>query len=201
MRKLIVLSFISLDGVMQAPGGPQEDTEGGFRYGGWTAPLSDEFLGKTMSEQMGHGFDLLLGRKTFDIFAGYWPKSNDPFAAPLNNAKKYVATRSALKTDWKNSFRIEGDAAEGVRKLKAEDGPELQVHGSGNFIQTLLKHDLVDEFWLKIYPLTLGKGKRLFVDGAIPAAFELTECKVSPKGVIVANYRRNGDVKTGTMGE
>lgn len=186
---------------MQAPGGPEEDTEGGFRYGGWTAPLSDDFLGNVMSNQMGHDYDLLLGRKTFDIFAGYWPNIAGPFADGLNNANKHVATRSPLKTDWKNSHRIEGDVVEGVRKLKAGNGPELQVHGSGNFIQTLLTHDLVDEFWLKIYPVTLGQGKRLFVDGAIPAAFELTECKPSPMGVIVASYRRNGDVKTGTMGE
>ncbi|MFI5200865.1 MAG: dihydrofolate reductase family protein [Candidatus Kapaibacterium sp.] len=203
MRKLIVLSFITLDGVMQAPGGPEEDPSEGFRYGGWQAAYSpDEFVSKTMlSEQMGHDFDLLLGRKTFDIFASYWPnaKPSNPFAAPLNKATKYVATRSALKKDWKTSIRIEGDLAEGVRKLKRENGPELQVHGSGNMIQTLLKSDLVDELWLKIFPLTLGQGKRLFADGAIPAAFELTKCEATLKGVIIANYRRNGDVKTGSF--
>ena len=201
MRKLIVLSFITLDGVMQAPGGPQEDTEGGFQYGGWTETGSGELVSKVMlSEQMNHDFDLLLGRKTFDIFAGYWPQREGAFADPLNKANKYVASRSALKMDWKGSSRIEGDLAEGVRKLKSENGPELQVHGSGNMIQTLLKNDLVDEFWLKIFPLTLGSGKRLFAEGAIPAAFELTKYEVSPEGVIVANYRRNGDVKTGTIG-
>jgi dihydrofolate reductase len=201
MRKLIVLSFISLDGVMQAPGGPQEDTDGGFQYGGWTAPLSDDFFGMEMLKQMSHPYDLLLGRKTFDIFAGYWPRHEGQFADGLNNANKYVASHAPLKMKWKNSHRIEGDVAEGVRKLKAEDRPELQVHGSGNFIQTLLKHDLVDELWLKIFPVTLGAGKRLFADGSIPVSFELTECKTSPKGVIFANYRRAGAVNTGTMGE
>ena len=150
---------------------------------------------------MGHAISIsLLGRKTFDIFAGYWPLHEGAFADGLNNANKYVASRAPLKSGWKNSHRIEGDVAEGVKKLKAGDGPELQVHGSGNFIQTLLKHNLVDEFWLKIFPVTLGQGKRLFADGTMPASFALTECKVSPKGVIFANYRRNGDVKTGTMG-
>ncbi|HEY3876307.1 MAG TPA: dihydrofolate reductase family protein [Candidatus Kapabacteria bacterium] len=199
MRKLIVLSFLTLDGVMQAPGGPEEDASNGFPYGGWSAALSDEFSGNEMSKQMGHPYDLLLGRKTFDIFTRYWPHSAHPFAAGINDANKYVATRSPLKTDWKNSQRIEGDVAEGVKKLKAENGPELQVHGSGNFIQTLLQHDLVDELWLKIFPVTLGQGKRLFADGAIPAAFELMEFKPSPKGVIFANYRRVGDVKTGSF--
>ncbi|HEY3876306.1 MAG TPA: dihydrofolate reductase family protein [Candidatus Kapabacteria bacterium] len=201
MRKLIVLSFVSLDGVMQAPGGQDEDRTGGFEYGGWSFPYFDEFLDGVMGEQMGHDFDLLLGRKTFNLFASYWPNADpkDPAAAPLNKATKYVATRQPLKTAWQNSFRIEGELAEGVRKLKAEDGPELQVHGSGNMIQTLLKNDLVDEFWLKIYPITLGNGKRLFAEGTIPAAFELTECTASPNGVIVANYRRAGDVKTGSF--
>lgn len=199
MRKLIILSFVSLDGVMQAPGGQEEDTSNGFKYGGWTTPFWDEFSHNIMLAQMGHDFDLLLGRKTFDIFAAYWPSKEGPIAEPLNKANKYVATRSPLKTDWNHSFRVEGDFAEGVRKLKNEDGSELQVHGSGNMIQTLLKNDLVDELWLKIFPVTLGNGKRLFADGAIPAAFELTKCEASPMGVIVANYRRNGDVKTGSF--
>jgi dihydrofolate reductase len=199
MRKLIVLSFIALDGVVQAPGGREEDTDGAFQFGGWTTPFWDEFSGKIMLTQMGHDFDLLLGRKTFDIFAAYWPQRDGPIADPLNKANKYVATRAPLRADWKNSFRIEDDVAEGVKKLKAGDGPELQVHGSGNLIQTLLKHDLVDELWLKIFPVTLGTGKRLFADGSIPAAFELTTCEASPMGVIVANYRRNGEIKTGSM--
>ncbi len=203
MRKLIVLSFITLDNVMQAPGGPQEDAEGGFQYGGWQAAHSDPFVSNEMlTNQMGHDFDLLLGRKTYDIFSGYWPQidsSKNGFAASLNKANKYVASHHPLKTDWKHSQRIEGDVAEGVRTLKAADGPELQVHGSGNLIQTLLKHDLVDEFWLKIYPVTLGQGKRLFGEGAIPANFQLIECKPSPKGIIIANYRRAGEVKTGSF--
>ncbi len=186
---------------MQAPGGREEDTDGGFQYGGWTAPYWHEFSAMEMSKQLGHPYDLLLGRKTFDIFASYWPHHEEiPIAAGLNNANKYVASHAPLKMEWKNSYRIEGDIVEGVRKLKAEERPELQVHGSGNFIQTLLKHDLVDELWLKIFPVTLGQGKRLFADGAIPAAFELTECKASPKGVIFANYRRAGEVLTGSMG-
>ncbi len=202
MRKLIVLTFLSLDGVMQAPGGQEEDRTGGFEFGGWSFPYFDEFMGETMGTQMNHEFDMLLGRKTFNIFASFWPHADpaqEPVAVGINKAKKYVATHSPLKTDWQNSFRIEGDLAEGVRKIKAENGPELQVHGSGNMIQTLLKNDLVDELWLKIYPLTLGPGKRLFAEGAVPAAFELTKCEASPKGVIVANYRRKGDVKTGSF--
>jgi dihydrofolate reductase len=201
MRKLIVLSFISLDGVMQAPGGPEEDTSGNFKFGGWTFPYFDEFAGKMMGEQLDRSYDLLLGRKTFDIFAGYWPKQDaeHPIAKPFNAATKYVATRSPLKTDWINSKRVEGDFAEGVRTLKAGEGPELQVHGSGDMIQTLLKNDLVDEMWLKIFPVTLGNGKRLFAGGAIPAAFELTKCVAAPTGVIFANYKRNGDVRTGSF--
>ena len=201
MRKLIVLSFVSLDGVMQAPGGPEEDTSGGFTYGGWSFPLSDEVTGAEMMQQLGHDFDLVLGRKTFDIFASYWPNASaDNFVtAPFNKAKKHVATRSPLMRDWVNSRRIEGDVVEGVRKLKAEDGPELQVHGSGNLIQTLLKNDLVDELWLKIFPLALGTGKRLFAEGTSAAAFDLVHSKISPSGVIFANYRRNGEIKTGSF--
>lgn len=205
MRKLVVLSFISLDGVMQAPGGPEEDPTGGFKYGGWTVPYSDEFLGKVMVEQIGHSFDLLLGRKTYEIFAAYWPyadTSDNPIAAGFNTAKKYVASTTLTKLDWSwsNSELITGDVAEAVKKLKQEDGPEIQVHGSGNLIQTLLRHDLVDEFRLKIFPLTLGTGKRLFAEGAIPAAFTLLKGEVSPSGVIVATYARAGEVKTGSFG-
>lgn len=201
MRKLIVLSFISLDGVMQAPGGLQEDTSGGFKYGGWSFPYFDEFAWKMMSEQMDHPFDLLLGRKTYDIFAAYWPHQDEtnPVTAPFNAAKKYVASHSPLEPFWKNSVLLEGDAAEAVKKLKAEDGPELQVHGSGNFIQTLLKNDLVDELWLKLFPLTLGNGKKLFAEGTIPAAFKLKDAQISPKGVIFASYERGGEITTGTF--
>ncbi|HYM20325.1 MAG TPA: dihydrofolate reductase family protein [Candidatus Kapabacteria bacterium] len=201
MRKVIVLSFISLDGVMQAPGGPEEDTSSGFKYGGWTVPYFDEFLGTEMGVQMGDKFDLLLGRKTYDIFASYWPKADpkDLGAAPLNNATKYVASRSPITSDWKNTIQLEGDVVAAVKKIKSEKGPDLQVHGSGNFIQTLLKNDLVDEMWLKIFPVTLGSGKRLFDDGTIAGSFTLTKSTVSPHGVIVANYTRSGDIKTGSF--
>jgi dihydrofolate reductase len=199
MRKIVVLSFISLDGVMQAPGGPEEDTSGGFEYGGWTAPLSDEVSGKTMLEQMSGPFDLLLGRKTYDIFAGYWPKQTGAIADPFNKTTKYVVSASSPKLSWQNSVLIDGDVAAKLKELKQQDGPMLQVHGSGNMIQTLLKNDLVDELWLKIFPVTLGKGKRLFAEGPIPAAFDLTESKITPSGVIFASYKRAGEVKTGSF--
>lgn len=201
MRKLVVLSFVGLDGVMQAPGGPEEDTSGGFEYGGWTVPYFDEFSGNMMGKQMGMPFDLLLGRKTYDIFAAYWPKQ-DPagaIAAPFNKAAKYVVSNSSPKLTWEKSVLIDGDVVAKLKALKRQDGPLLQVHGSGNLIQTLLKEDLVDELWLKLFPVTLGKGKRLFAEGAVPAAFELTESKISPKGVIFANYKRTGAVKTGSF--
>jgi dihydrofolate reductase len=200
MRKIIVLSFITLDGVMQAPGGPEEDTSGGFKYGGWQFRDFDPFIGKVMEEQTGHSFDLLLGRKTYEIFASYWPHQDEKtssIAAVFNKARKYVASSSPLKPEWSNSVLLKGDVVEEVRKLKSGDGPELQVHGSGNFIQTLLKNDLVDELWLKIYPLTLGPGKHLFAEGTIPAAWEMIESKISSNGVIVASYRHAGEVKTG----
>ena len=201
MRKIVVLSFISLDGVMQAPGGPEEDTSGGFKYGGWTVPYMDDESGKMMLDQMGHPFDLLLGKTTYDIWKPYWPAHNDnPIGAVINKATKYVASDMPFESDWENTVVLTGtDVAEQVKKLKESDGPELQVHGSGNFIQTLLAHDLVDELWLKIFPVTLGPGKRLFQDGAIPAAFELTKSSVTPSGVIFANFKRVGDVKTGSF--
>lgn len=202
MRKIIVLSFMTLDGVIQAPGGPGEDTSGGFEYGGWTVPYFDDFSGQVMDEQTGHPFDLLLGRKTYDIFAGYWPhqdESTTPFALKFNKARKYVASRSPIELDWNNSVLLQEDIVEEIKKLKVEDGPELQVYGSGDFIQTLLKNDLVDELWLKIFPITLGTGKRLFAEGTIPAAFELTDSKVSPSGVMIANFKRAGEVETGSF--
>jgi dihydrofolate reductase len=198
MRKIIVLSFITLDGVIQAPGGPEEDTSGGFTYGGWTVPYFDEFLGKLMAEQMSRPFDLLLGRKTYEIFAAYWPNHNEE-GESLNKATKYVASRSTLQLEWSNSILLKDDVVEEIRKLKEQKGPDLQVHGSGNFIQTLLKHSLVDEFWLKIFPLTLGTGKRLFAEGSIPATFALNNLESSPNGVIVASYKRAGDFKTGSF--
>ncbi len=198
MRKIIVLSFISLDGVMQAPGGPEEDTSGDFKYGGWTVPYFDEFAGNIMSEQMKGPFSLLLGRKTFDIFASYWPQHADVWPG-VNEATKYVVSNTLSSSEWQNSVFIKGDVAAELKKIKDEKGPDIQVHGSANLIQTLLKNDLVDELWLKIFPITLGKGKRLFQDGAIPVAFKLTESKVSPSGVIFANFQRAGEVKTGSF--
>ena len=201
IRKLIVLTFISHDGIMQAPGGPEEDTSGGFQHGGWTVPYFDEFSGNIMSEQMGMPFDLLLGRKTYDIFAAYWPKQ-DPTAlatVPFNKATKYVVSASQPKLTWEKSVLIEVDVVAKLKELKENDGPMIQVHGSGKLIQTLLKNDLVDELWLKIFPVTLGKGKRLFAEGTMPAAFELMESKTSPGGVIFANYKRSGEVKTGSF--
>jgi dihydrofolate reductase len=203
MRKLIVLSFISLDGVMQAPGGPEEDPTGGFKHGGWVAGYFDDFLGKVMEKQISKPFDLLFGRKTYEIFAAHWPYVNgskDPFAARINNAKKYVVSKTFTKLDWSNSELVKGDVGNEVKKLKEQDGPEIQVHGSGNLIQTLLKHDLVDELWLKIFPVTLGKGKRLFAEGTIPAGFKLLEGRISPSGVIIASYERADEVKTGSFG-
>lgn len=196
MRKIVVSTFITLDGVMQAPGGPEEDTSGGFRYGGWTASYGDEFFSKILEKQM-QPADLLLGRKTFEIFAGYWPKHEHGWPG-INDVTKYVMSRTRKKSDWKNSVFIKSPAA--VKKLKNSTGSDIRVWGSGKLIQTLLKHDLVDELWLKIFPLTLGKGKKLFDNGTIPAAFTLIESTVTPGGVIMATYRRAGKVKTGTIG-
>ena len=203
MRKLIVLSFITLDNVMQAPGGPEEDPTGGFEHGGWLFGYSDDFLLNVMIKQMSKPFDLLLGRRTYEIFAAYWPyvkADKEPFAAELNNAKKYVASKTLTKLDWNNSELINGDVPEGIKSIKEHDGPEIQVHGSSNLVQTLLKHDLVDELWLKIFPVTLGIGKRLFAEGTIPDGFKLLESGISPSGVIIANYERAGEIKTGSLG-
>jgi dihydrofolate reductase len=198
VRKIIVLTFISLDGVMQAPGGPTEDTSGGFKYGGWTFPYFDEFAGQEMEKQMSGEYDLLLGRKTYDIFAGYWPQHSDAWPQ-VNKITKFVVSNTLQNPKWENTVVIKGDVVGELKKLKEEDGPPLQVYGSSVLIQTLLKEDLVDELWLKIFPVTLGKGKKLFEDGAIPAAFTLTECKTSPSGVIFASFKRAGDVKTGSF--
>jgi len=198
MRKLIVLEFITLDGVMQAPGGSKEDTAEGFKYGGWMGPYFDDFFGKVMEEQMSRPFDLLLGRKTYEIFAGYWPHNEDKWPG-INSAKKYVVSNSLVQLEWSNSILIKYKVVEEIKKLKAQGGPELKVWGSGNLVQTLMKHDLVDEFWLKIFPITLGTGKRLFAEGTIPAAFKLSTSKVSPSGVIIANYERAGEVRTGSF--
>ena len=193
-----MLSFITLDGVMQGPGGPTEDTSGNFTYGGWTVPYFDDFLGQTMTEQMSRPFDLLLGRKTFEIFASYWPHHPEE-GAGINNATKYVASNTLTKHEWNKSVFLNKDVMDEIKKLKQQDGPELQVHGSGNLIQTLLEHDLVDEFWLKIFPVTLGMGKRLFDKGTIPASYTLVESKSSPSGVMIATFKRAGEVKTGSF--
>ena len=196
MRKIIVLSFITLDGVMQGPGGPAEDTSGNFTYGGWTVPYFDDFLGQIMGEQMSKPFDLLLGRKTFEIFAAYWPHHEDE-GAGINNATKYVTSRTLTTHEWHKSIFLKG--VDDIKRLKQQDGPDLQVHGSGNLIQALLQHDLIDEFWLKIFPVTLGKGKRLFDTGTIPAAYTVAEATTSPSGVMIATFKRAGEVKTGSF--
>ncbi|EMJ96510.1 dihydrofolate reductase family protein [Leptospira alstonii] len=196
MRKIIVLSFISLDGVMQAPGGPEEDTSGGFKYGGWTAPYFDEVSRKVMERQMKPA-DYLLGRETFEIWADYWPEHAD-FWPGINDGTKYVMSKTMKKSDWKNSVFVESLAD--IEKLKNSEGSDIQVWGSGKLVQLLLKSDLVDELWLKIFPVTLGTGKRLFGDGTNPAAFTLIESSVTPSGVIIANYKRAGKVKTDTVG-
>lgn len=200
-RKLVVLTFVSLDGVMQAPGGKGEDPSGGFDLEGWTVPFFDEAAGEVMDEQMGMPFDLLLGRKTYDIFASYWPNQSkeDPGAVTLNRAVKYVVTRHPIEKEWEKTMRIANNVPDEIRKLKEADGPMLQVHGSSELIQTLLENDLVDEMWLKIFPVILGKGKRLFDRGAMPMAFKLIKSSVTPKGVIVANFERAGEVETGSF--
>ena len=197
MRKIIVLSMITLDGVMQAPGGPDEDKTSGFKYGGWVAPLFDEVYGKVMEKQMKPA-DLLLGRKTFDIFAGYWPRHEHIWPG-INDVTKYVMSRTMKESAWNNSVFLSSLAD--IEKLKNSKGSDIQVHGSGELIQLLLKHDLVDELWLKIHPLTLGEGKKLFDSGTIPAAFALSESTVTQSGVLIASYKRAGEVKTSTVGE
>jgi dihydrofolate reductase len=201
MRKIIVLSMITLDGVMQAPGGPEEDTSSGFEYGGWTEPYGDEVYGKAVQEELKPA-DYLLGRKTFEIWAGYWPEHGD-FWPGINEGAKYVFSKNMKKSDplvtgWKNSVVIRNVAD--IKKLKNSEGADIQVWGSGELVQLLLKNDLIDELRLKIHPLTLGKGKKLFANGTIPAAFTLTESIVTPGGVIIANYKRAGEVRTGTVG-
>jgi dihydrofolate reductase len=189
MRKLIVLEHISLDGVIQAPGGPEEDTSGGFAYGGWISTYSDKILGTLLRRQMNMPFDLLLGRKTFEIWAPYWPQHSDIWPG-VNTATKYVASNTITSSEWQPSVFLNGDIADKVSKIKQQQGPDLHVWGSGNLIQTLIKYDLVDVFWLMIYPITLGVGKRLFADGTIPTAFKVTESNATSNGVIIVNYER-----------
>jgi dihydrofolate reductase len=198
MRKIIVLSFVTLDGVIQAPGAPQEDTEGGFRFGGWVVPYADERFGAIMQAQMAKTRALLLGRKTYEIFAGYWPSHERDWPG-INAATKYVVSKTLTGPRWENTVLINDDVVAELGKLREQEGPDLQVHGSSRLIQTLFTHDLVDELWLKTFPITLGKGKRLFAEGTVPAAFRLTHSESTPAGVIVANYQRAGEVKTGSF--
>jgi dihydrofolate reductase len=192
MRKLIVLEHISIDGVIQAPGGPEEDTSGGFAHGGWISPYSDPVLGATLRKKMDLPFDLLLGRVTFDIWAPYWPEHGDIWPN-VNTATKYVASNTLTSSAWQPSVFLNGEVAEKVAKIKQQQGPDLHVWGSANLLQTLMRHDLVDAFWLMIYPITLGSGKRLFADGTLTTKFRVTESQVTPKGVIVVNYERAGE--------
>lgn len=191
MRKIIVLEHITLDGVIQAPGGPEEDISGGFPYGGWISSFSDSVLGTAIRKQMNLPFDLLLGRKTFNIWAPYWPHHGEIWPN-VNTATKYVASNTLTSSEWQPTVFLNGDIPVKVAELKQQPGPDLHVWGSGNLLQTLIKHDLVDSFWLMIYPLTLGVGKRLFAEGTMPAAFKVTESVVTPSGVIIANYERAG---------
>jgi dihydrofolate reductase len=199
MRKIVVFTMVSLDGVMQAPGGPEEDTSGDFKYGGWTVPYADESFGNIVNQELSVPFDLLLGRKTYEIFAGYWPKQTGAIADPFNKANKYVVSDKGVDLTWKESILINDDVVAKIKALKKEDGPMLQVHGSGNLIQTLFKNDLVDELRLRIFPITLVTGKRLFAEGTIPVAFELLNSQTLPSGVILANYKRSGEIKTGSF--
>ncbi len=200
MRQLIVTTFLTLDGVMQAPGGPEEDDSSGFSHGGWSVNYFDERVGQFMEETMAPPFDLLLGRKTYDIFAAYWPHAPaEAGGKPLNDATKYVASRGRPTLGWAKSVHIEGDAADGVATLKEEDGPELQVHGSANLIQTLLRHNLVDRFRLLVFPVVIGTGKRLFSEGAIPAGLRLVDSTASPSGVVMGTYVPAGELVTGSF--
>jgi len=199
MKKLKVTTFVTLDGVMQAPGAPEEDRSGGFTHGGWSVGYWDDQMGQMMGDFMGRPFDLLLGRKTYEIFAAHWPRSTEPGADVLNRARKHVASRTLRTVDWNNSTLIKGDVAKYVSDLKKESGPEIQVHGSGDLIQTLLKNDLVDEFHVWTFPVVLGSGKRLFADGAVPAGLKVDAVQTSTTGVVIATYQRAGAIKYGSF--
>jgi dihydrofolate reductase len=202
MRNLIVQSFVSLDGVVQAPGGPGEDDSGGFAHGGWSVNYWDEQMGQVMDQATSKPFAMVLGRRTYDIMAAYWPHAPEEAGAKVfNEATKYVASRSRRGLEWSNSVLIEGDAAEGIAALKQEDGPELQVHGSGNLIQTLLGHNLVDQYRLWVFPLVIGSGKRLFADGTIPSGLRLVDHKVSTTGVVMGTYEPAGEIVTGSFAQ
>jgi dihydrofolate reductase len=199
MRKIVVFSMVSLDGVIQAPGGPDEDASGGFKHGGWTAPYRDESFGPIISKELSVPFDLLLGRRTYEIFAPYWPHQTGSIADPFNKATKYVASHHSPDLPWKESILLDGDVAAKIAALKEENGPAFHVWGSSVLVQTLLRHELVDELRLRVYPVTIGSGKRLFGEGTTPAAFELMDSTALSSGVILANYKRSGDLKTGSV--
>jgi dihydrofolate reductase len=200
MRTLSVQTFLTLDGVMQAPGGPGEDDSGNFKYGGWSVNYWDERMGQIMGEAMSVPFDLVLGRKTYDIFASHWPHATEEQGAkPLNDATKYVASRGRPKLEWSNSVLIEGNVTEGIGALKREDGPELRALGSGNLIQTLMRHNLVDRYELWVFPVVIGSGKRLFADGTIPSGLKLVDSTVSTTGVVIATYEPAGALVTGSF--
>jgi len=199
MRKIVVLTMVTLDGVMQSPSEPEEDASLGFEHGGWTVPFVDGSLGSVIDKEMGEPFDLLLGTKTYGIFAPYWPKQSGTIADAFNKATKYVVSDKQIDLTWDDSVLIQGDVVAKVKTLKEEDGPMLQVWGSGKLVQTLLKNDLVDELRLRIFPVTIGSGQRLFAEGTIPATFELIESGALANGIIIANYKRAGEFKTGSM--
>jgi dihydrofolate reductase len=200
MRRLIVNTFLTLDGVMQAPGGPGEDDSDGFTQGGWSVNYWDERMGRVMDELMGRPFSLVLGRRTYDIFAGFWPGATEEQGAkPLNDAVKYVASRSRPVLSWDKSVLIDGDAADGVAALKQEDGPELQVHGSADLLQTLIRHNLVDQYRLWVFPVVVGSGKRLFANGTAPAGLKLVDSVVSSTGVVIGTYEPAGEIPLGSF--
>jgi len=204
MRKIITTTFVTLDGVMQAPGGPDEDRDGGFAYGGWQISFpSDEMMDSRLTSIMNAPFELLLGKTTYDIFASYWPRAKTDLevATPFNNTKKYVVSKDFFDPSWSNSICITGDVVGEIKKLKAQEAPDLWMWGSGNLIQTLLKHDLIDRMHLWIYPITIGKGKRLFAEGTKPERFELVESKTSTTGVIIATYEPTGALKMGSSAD
>jgi dihydrofolate reductase len=201
MRKVVVGTFLTVDGVMQAPGGPDEDREGGFEHGGWSVNYWDDVMGRLIVDLTLQAGALLLGRKTYEIFAAHWPRvgDEDPIAAKLNSVPKYVASRTLDEVTWNNSILIRGNVAEAVAALKEQSGAEIQVHGSGDLIQTLMEHDLVDEYRLWVFPVVLGKGKRLLAHGAVPAALKLVDTKVSSTGVAVHTYERAGAIAYGSF--
>lgn len=202
MRKIISATFVTLDGVMQAPGGPEEDTSSGFKYGGWQYGYGDQVSGESIMGYLREPFELLLGRRTYDIFASYWPtaKTSNEVAVPFNKTKKYVVSHKPQELSWNNSFLVSGDVVSELKKLKSQDGPDLWVWGSGNLIQTLLNNDLIDRMHILTYPLVIGSGKRLFEEGVKPQGFKVTDSKISPSGIVIATYEPAGMFKTGTVG-